>query len=223
MNKKGKFIVFEGGEGSGKTSALDYLKEELSGHRIIFTREPGGTPTAEQIRNLVLSRKVQLNDPLDERAELGLFGAARIQHIERVIKPALKQGMHVICDRFSASTYAYQVFAAQRSDLEGIFAILDEIFRGARIQKGKLEGALEPDLYILMDVDPEVGLARSAKRGDTNKFEDKLIEFHEQVRNGFFSYLSAKSHKVINNTSRDHKEVLEEVYRIVCTTLFSKE
>lgn len=222
MKKKGKFIVFEGGEGSGKTSAQEYLKKELAGHEIIFTREPGGTSTAERIRELVLSRDVQLNDPLTERAELGLFGSARIQHIEKVIRPALEQGVHVICDRFSASTYAYQVFATQRNDLEGIFAISDEIFRGAGVHQGKLEGALEPDLYILMDVDPEVGLGRSAKRGGTNKFEDKDIEFHERVRLGLFTYLSSRSYKMID-TSRSHGEVLEEVYHIVYDMLFPKE
>lgn len=222
MNTRGKFIVFEGGEGSGKTSAQEYLKKELAGHKIIFTREPGGTPTAERIRELVLSRDIQLNDPLTERAELGLFGSARIQHIERVIRPALEQGMHVICDRFSASTYAYQVVATQRNDLEGVFVVADEIFRGAGVQQGKLEGGLEPDLYVLMDVDPEVGLARSTKRGDTNKFEDKEIEFHERARLGLFTYLSERSHKIID-TSRSHSEVLEEVHRVVCMTLFSNK
>ncbi|MDO8572171.1 MAG: dTMP kinase [bacterium] len=222
MNKKGKFIVFEGGEGSGKTSAQEYLKKELSGHKIVFTREPGGTPTAEQIRDLVISRKVQSGDPLDERAEMGLFCSARIQHIERLIQPTLAQGIHVICDRFSASTYAYQVFASGRKDLEGIFYFLDKIFRGAKVQQGKLVDGLEPDLYILMDIDPVIGLGRSMRRGDTNKFEDKLSDFHERVRDGLFAYLSSKPHCVID-ASRDHKKVLEEVYRVVCTTLFSEE
>lgn len=171
------FIVLEGGEGAGKGSILKALAAELRarGCDPVVTREPGGAPETENIRALLVDERTADWDPL---CELMLLMADRAQHVARVIKPALAKGRHVVCDRFEASTYAYQ--GAGKGIDAGIIASLQ-----------KLAAAdIAPDLTILLDVDPTTGLARSARRlrcagSREGRFEALDIEFHRRVRDSF--------------------------------------
>lgn len=179
--KKGKFIVLEGGEGAGKGSCIeDLFKERLKDRNdILFTREPGGTPVAEEIRDLLLRKNVEnrKGEKIDALTELFLFCAARAQHIISAIKPILESGKHVICDRFDLSTIAYQIFGRERHDLGETFKQLNSIAKAG----------IEPDLLIYLDVDPKIGLARksASKDGICTRFDEEKLEFHYRVRQGY--------------------------------------
>ena len=207
MSKRGKFIVLEGGEGSGKTTCLNYLKEHLSGESIVYTREPGGTPVGQKLRAVLLEKGEGDLDPL---AEMLLFVADRAEHVKSVIKPALTSGRHVICDRFAASTYAYQIVANERPEWEELFRHLHQaIFAEA-----------EPDLYLVFDLDPEIGLARvGERRGESTRFDEKKIDYHKRVRQGLLQFTrEAKGNQVID-ASQPAKVVreiaLEAIRRII--------
>jgi dTMP kinase len=170
---RGLFITLEGGEGAGKTTQIARLKSALEGqgHKVITTREPGGTPGAEALRNLFIEHKGQ-GWPLP--AQLLLMFCARALHVAQVIRPALDRGEIVICDRFTDSTRAYQGYA--------------QGYDSDRLESVKMAaiGAFEPDLTFIFDIDPAEGLKRAGRRagaGDT--FEDKDIEFHQRLRAGF--------------------------------------
>ncbi|MGY3582159.1 dTMP kinase [Bradyrhizobium sp. USDA 4341] len=172
----GKFIVFEGGEGAGKSSHTAALAAvlESAGRRVLRTREPGGRPgvdvSIEQIRALLVTGDTKW-DPL---TELLLFAAARREHVTKVIVPALGAGTDVICDRFSDSSLAYQGHA------RGLPASVSETLRDIAC------GPLRPDLTLVIDVPPEIGLARSARRQtDATRFEQEDINFHHAVREAF--------------------------------------
>ena len=172
---RGRFITFEGGEGSGKSTQIKKLSERLTGakQRNIVTREPGGSPGAEIMRHLVLSGMGKLLGP---DAETLLFAAARDDHVRTVIQPALNQGTWVLCDRFSDSTRAYQG-------------------RVGHVEPGLLNamqrvtiGDLKPDLTIILDVPVEVGLKRAAARrgkGAPDRFEAEDLKFHEDLREAY--------------------------------------
>lgn len=168
------FITLEGPEGAGKTVHARRLAEELTtlGHQVRLTREPGGTDLGEQVRALVLAR-TEPGSPIEPRADALLFNAARAQLVEAVIRPALAAGEVVVCARFADSTLAYQGY--------GSGLPLDELRAIARIATG----GLEPDRTILLDLPPEVGLAR--KTNDArNRFESAFdLAFHRRVRDGF--------------------------------------
>lgn len=170
---RGIFITFEGGEGAGKTSLLEavYDKIEKKGLPVIKTREPGGTEIGQEIRNLVLHQKGQL-DPL---AELCLFLASRAQHVSNVILPALKAGKIVLCDRFNDSTAAYQGYA------RGLSMVLVGRFCKFITQD------LTPDLTICLDLDPEIGFQRVQKERKKiyDRIEEENIHFHQKVRKAF--------------------------------------
>ncbi|MEM7651378.1 MAG: dTMP kinase [Pseudomonadota bacterium] len=181
MSENGLFITFEGGEGSGKTTQINRLAQTLSqlGHKVITTREPGGTPEAEKVRELLVQRDGGEWTPM---SEILLLFAARIQHVHHIIKPALEEGKIVICDRFTDSTMAYQGYGHEM-DLEQIKSI-DELTLGG----------FKPDLTLILDIDPEEGLKRSDRRLAAEQFqvthrEDRYeqldIEFHKRLRNGF--------------------------------------
>lgn len=165
----GVFITFEGVEGAGKSTQIELAVKELeaAGHQVLVTREPGGSPLAERIRSLILDDQ---GDPPVGRAEMFLLQAARAQHVDRVIRPALAKGRVVVCDRFYDSTIAYQVFARG----------LDEESTRQAIQFA-VDG-LHPDLTLVLDMDPEAGLARQTER---NRMEAEALEFHQRVRAGF--------------------------------------
>ena len=171
MANAGRFIVIEGGEGAGKSRLLTALGERLAagGREVVLTREPGGTPLGEQIRSLVLS-EAAVGDHL---AELLLFEAARAHLTAAVIRPALERGAILICDRFAASSVAYQGFGRGlgREVVERANAIAT--------------GGLVPDLVLLLDLPVEAGLARRAGAGEANHFDREAVAFHERVRAGF--------------------------------------
>src|SRR6201994_491111 len=171
----GRFITFEGGEGSGKSTQIKMLAEHLNNARLrtIVTREPGGSPGAEIIRHLVLSGMGKLLGP---DAETLLFAAARDDHVRTVIKPALKQGIWVLCDRFSDSTRVYQGRLGQVAP-----AVLNAMERVTI-------GDLQPDLTIILDVPVEIGMQRAAaRRGSAaaDRFEAEDIQFHRELREGY--------------------------------------
>src|SRR5256885_5152825 len=168
---RGKFISFEGGEGSGKSTQIKILAERLNVARLraIVTREPGGSPGAEIIRHVVLSGMGKL---LGAEAETLLFAAARDDHVRTVIEPALSQGIWVLCDRFSDSTRAYQGRLGKVSP-----GVLNAMQRGTI-------GDLKPDLTIILDIPVEIGLQRTAKRrgsGAPDRYEAEVLRFHPEL------------------------------------------
>ncbi|MEW5249862.1 dTMP kinase [Microbulbifer discodermiae] len=167
--KRGKLITLEGGEGVGKSTNLLFITRwlEQRGVGFVQTREPGGTPLAEQLRELLLSRRKEQVDPT---AELLMVFAARAQHLAEVIQPALTRGEWVICDRFTDATYAYQ----------GGGRGLDGVLIGQLEQM--VQGELRPDKVLLLDLDPQVGLKRAAGTGAADRFESEQIAFFERVR-----------------------------------------
>lgn len=173
-----KLITFEGGEGCGKSTQIKLLAEYLGAKNITFTqtREPGGTESAEQIRELLVTGD---KDKWNGVTEILLHYAARIEHVEKLIKPALKKGEIVISDRFFDSTIAYQGYG-HKVDLKVI----------EKIQKAVL-GNFSPDLTFVFDIPPEKGLARAGKRfedqndSSEDRYETMDLEFHEGVRKGF--------------------------------------
>jgi dTMP kinase len=163
---RGLFVAFEGGEASGKSTQARRLAARLDA---VLTREPGGTPTGEQIRALLLDP----GNVVDVRAEALLMAAARAQHVHEVIEPALAAGRHVVTDRFTASSLAYQGF--------GRGLPLEEV----RALSAFATGGLEPDLYVLLDLAPEVAGARRSREHD--RMEAAGEAFHQKVRDGFRS------------------------------------
>lgn len=172
IHESGKFITFEGPDGSGKTGQLDLLAEELiqAGYPILTTREPGGTPIGDQIRATLLDLK---NTAMVDRTEALLYQAARAQLVDEVIKPHLASGGVVLCDRYADSTLAYQGYGHQNT-LESLRGIIHYA-----------TGGLTPDLTILMDLAPEVGLQRRLDAGGVNRLDAYDIEFHHRVREGY--------------------------------------
>src|SRR5262249_9748245 len=172
---RGKFISFEGGEGSGKSTQIKLLAERLEAAklRVVVTREPGGSPGAEIIRHVVLSGMGKLLGP---DAETLLFAAARDDHVHTVIQPALNQGTWVLCDRFSDSTRAYQ--GRLGNVLPGVLNAMQRV----------TIGDLKPDLTIILDVPVEIGLKRAAVRrsaGTPDRFESEDIKFHQDLRDAY--------------------------------------
>ena len=174
----GRFITIEGGEGAGKSTALSFLADELTaqGISVLQTREPGGTPLAEAIRRNLLS--VDEEAPV-EMAELLLVFAARAQHLAKVIEPALGQGQWVLCDRFTDATYAYQ--GAGRGLSAELIGKLETLAQGDR----------HPDTVILLDMPPQIGLARARARGALDRFEQEEQAFFERVRQGYLERAAA--------------------------------
>lgn len=174
MSAKGRFISFEGIDGSGKSTQARLLADHLraQGHDVVLTREPGGSPGAEEIRALVLQGDP---DRWSAETELLLFTAARRDHMERLITPALAAGKIVICDRFADSTRMYQ--GLSRGDLRGTVDALHALMIGR-----------EPDLTILIDMDPTEGLARAkGRQGSEERFEDFGTDLQVAMRAGFLS------------------------------------
>lgn len=173
--RRGRFVTLEGPEGSGKTTAARHLVSWLRerGLRTVLTKEPGGTPLGEEVRRLVLHMR-GMSDDLDPRADALLYAAGRAQHVARVIRPALERGEWVVCARYIDSSLAYQG-AGYGNDIGAL----------RRLQEFATDGLL-PDLTILLDVPVEIGLARTRRRGEWNRFEDtEEIAFFEAVRAGY--------------------------------------
>jgi dTMP kinase len=172
---RGRFITFEGGEGSGKSTQIKILAERLNAAKLraIVTREPGGSPGAEIVRHLVLSGMGKM---LGAYAETLLFAAARDDHVHTVIRPALEQGIWVLCDRFADSTRAYQ--GRLGSVLPGVLNAMERV----------TIGDLKPDLTVILDVPVEVGMQRAAARRGSDapdRFEGEGVAFHQKLRDAY--------------------------------------
>ncbi len=166
---RGKFLTIEGTEGVGKSTNLAFVRDWLQakGIEVVVTREPGGTPLAEEIRSLLLAKR---DESVDETAELLLIFAARAQHIAQVIQPALARGAWVLSDRFTDATYAYQ--GGGRGLSTNIITQLEQL----------VQGDLRPDLTFILDIDVELGLNRARQRGELDRFESETMAFFERVR-----------------------------------------
>ncbi|MDR6625506.1 dTMP kinase [Caulobacter segnis] len=169
---QGFFISFEGGEGAGKSTQIRRLAERLraAGHDVVVTREPGGSPGAEAIRELLVNGAADRWSPVTETL---LMYAARRDHIERVIRPALSRGAIVLCDRFADSTRAYQ--GAGGDAPASLIASLEDHVLGGTV----------PDLTLILDLPPDIGLQRAEVRGGAARFESKGLPFHERLRAGY--------------------------------------
>jgi dTMP kinase len=202
---KGTFITLEGPEGAGKTVLARRLAEALEqrGHTVRLTREPGGTPLGERVRALLLERSSG-DLAIDARADALLFNAARAQLVAEVIRPALEAGEIVLCARFADSTLAYQGYGAGLP--------IDQLRAIAEVATG----GLAPDLTILLDVDPEVGLRRKAP-GARNRFEASFdLDFHRRVRSGFLELSGQEPERwrVVDST-RHVDRVFEDLLSVV--------
>jgi len=199
LNLSGKFISFEGIDGCGKSTQAKILSEELisCGHKILLTREPGGSDGAEEIRNLLLTGNT---DRWSAETEILLFTAARRDHLERTILPALENGLAVICDRFSDSTRVYQ--GVTRGDLRNLVDQLDS----AMIPR-------QPDITVLIDLDPTISLARAIERSNKEaRFEDFGVEMQIKLRKGFLTLAHEFPNRfMVIDGSRNEAEVAENI------------
>lgn len=179
---KGLFITVEGAEGVGKSTNIAFIRDALQskGLDVIVTREPGGTEMAEEIREVLLKNR---DESVAESAELLLMFAARAQHIESLIKPALLQGKWVISDRFTDATYAYQ--GGGRGVDANKIGILENF----------VQGGFRPDKTILLDAPVEIGMARAHKRGELDRFENQKLAFFEKVRRVYLERLEAEPNR----------------------------
>ena len=201
----GKFITLEGGEGAGKSTQARLLKTALErrGRSVVLTREPGGSPGAEEIRRLLVEGEPERWTPL---AETLLFLAARADHVARAIHPALERGDWVISDRFSDSTIVYQGLA------RGI-----GVEKARALQEAALPG-VAPDLTVILDIDPEAGLARAHKRktATENRFERFDDGFHQKLRDGFLQVAAREPKRcVVVNAARSESDVAAAIWRAV--------
>ena len=202
---RGRLITLEGIEGSGKSTQIRHLAKVLTqrGYRVLQTREPGGTATAEAIRHILLTASSK--EPVTPKAEALLILAARCQHVTHLIRPALRRGTVVLCDRFADSTLAYQGFA-RGLDLHWL-----------RAANEVATGGLTPDLTLVLDLPVSVGLARRrADRGQQNRLDRETERFHRKVRRGFLALAAqAPGRMRIVNANRSAQEVQDELTTIV--------
>jgi len=203
---RGRFITFEGGEGTGKSTHAALLAERLKafGVGVHLTREPGGSPGAEILRYVILSGVAK---PLGAEAEAMLFAAARDDHLKTVIRPALERGIWVICDRLADSTRVYQ----------GVAGEVDS--RSIRALERIVVGDTKPDLTCILDVPAAVGMQRAAKRRGDNgadRFENEALAFHEKLRDGFLMLAASEPERcVLIDATVPKEDVAEQIWRIV--------
>ena len=203
QSKPGKFITFEGPDGSGKTAQMDILAELLiqDGYPILATREPGGTFIGDQIRETLLDLK---NTAMVDRTEALLYQAARAQLVDEIIKPHLAKGGIVLCDRYADSTMAYQGYG-HRNTVESLQGIIHYA-----------TGGLTPDLTLLLDLEPEVGLQRRLDAGGLNRLDAYDINFHHRVRAGYLELVKADPDRwIIVDAGRPIEEVQAELWKIL--------
>jgi dTMP kinase len=203
VTAKSAFISFEGIDGSGKTTQLELLAEQLrtEGHQVLLTREPGGSPGAEEIRTLVLQGNP---DRWSAETELLLFTAARRDHLERTILPALAAGKIVLCDRFADSTRMYQ--GLSRGDLRQAVDTLHALMIGT-----------EPDLTVLIDINPALGLRRAKSRhGTEERFEDFGESLQARMRQGFLTLAAEQPHRIrVVDGDRSIEDVAQDISNLV--------
>ena len=200
---RGHFIVVEGLEGAGKSTALDVIKQTLAAHvhDLILTREPGGTRVGEIVRGMI--KESIPTDPLDSRAELLLFYAARVQLLEQVIRPALNRGAWVLADRFELSTFAYQ--GGGRKLDETMISQLSSF----------CVGDLTADLTIFLDVSPELGLKRAGLRGAMDRIEQESLAFFRAVHDAYHDHIKTMPNVVVIDASQP----LDVVRQSIATAL----
>jgi dTMP kinase len=203
---RGRFITFEGGEGAGKSVQAKRLEEKLKslGVEVVRTREPGGSPQAEALRDAILSGFAAQFGP---EGEALLFGAARIDHLDKTILPALVRGAWVVCDRFADSTRAYQGVAGNLPP--GYIARLEQVVVGAN----------KPDLTLILDIPAETGLKRAAKRrgkGGADRFEAEALAFHQTLRRAFLDIAAAEPQRcAVIDALKSPKDVTAAIWAIV--------
>ncbi len=206
---RGKFITIEGTEGVGKSTNLAFVRDWLEAQKIevVVTREPGGTPLAEEIRGLLLAKR---EEPVDETAELLLVFAARAQHIAQVIEPALARGAWVLSDRFTDATYAYQ--GGGRGLSKQTITQLEVL----------VQGELRPDLTLILDIDVELGLNRARQRGELDRFESETMAFFERVRSAYRARAEqAKDRYAVINAGQDLTAVQADISKVLRAMLVS--
>lgn len=207
---RGRFITFEGGEGTGKSTQAALLASRIKSFGIgaMLTREPGGSPGAEIMRYILLSGAVR---PLGANAEAVLFAAARDDHLSTLIRPALEQGKWVVCDRFADSTRIYQ----------GVAGKVDPL--AIKAMERIIVGETKPDLTFILDVPVKEGMKRAAARrgkGDADRFEAEAVAFHEKLRDGFLTLAGSEPQRcVLIDSTLPKEEVAEQIWRVVVKKL----
>ncbi|WP_294892527.1 dTMP kinase [uncultured Gilliamella sp.] len=206
----GKFIVIEGLEGAGKTTAINTVARILKQHHIAdlqFTREPGGTPIAEALRNII--KNGLDNEPLTDKAELLMLYAARIQLVDNVIKPALKMGKWVIGDRHDLSTQAYQGGGRQ----------IDKVF--IETLQAQVLGNFKPDLTLYLDIVPELGLMRAKSRGQLDRIEQQSLLFFERIRQRYLQLAERDNTIVTIDANKSIEEVTAQIETVLNSWLIN--
>lgn len=205
------FITFEGGDGSGKSTQVNLLKDYLDNlnFETIKTREPGGTPSAEILRDLLTTGEVEKWTPMSEAL---LMWASRYEHLIQVIEPALNSGKNVICDRFYDSTYAYQGVAHNLG--------IDKMEKLKKI----IIGDIEPDVTFVLDIDPKVGLKRSLDRSNQeNRFESYNIDFHNKIRSAFLEIAKKNKNRcVVVDASLNEQEINNLIINVINNLITDK-
>ena len=205
------FITFEGGDGSGKSTQVNLLKDYLDNlnFETIKTREPGGTPSAEILRDLLTTGEVEKWTPMSEAL---LMWASRYEHLIQVIEPALNSGKNVICDRFYDSTYAYQGVAHNLG--------IDKMEKLKKI----IIGDIEPDVTFVLDIDPKVGLKRSLDRSNQeNRFESYNIDFHNKIRSAFLEIAKKNKNRcVVVDASLNDQEINNLIITVIDNLITDK-
>ncbi|MBQ0784739.1 MAG: dTMP kinase [Amphritea sp.] len=207
----GRFITLEGTEGVGKSTNLKFIESVLQQHQISYqlTREPGGTPLAEQVRELLLANR---DEQVADDAELLLVFAARAQHLEQVIRPTLATGDWILCDRFTDATFAYQ--GGGRGLSKEMIGQLELM-----VQRG-----LQPDLTILLDLPVEIGLARASERGELDRFENERLGFFVKVREAYLERAAADPQRfAVIDASGTLEQVQQQIAEVLHHYLESQE
>ena len=210
MIKRGYFITLEGVEGTGKSTHIEFVTQYLRnrGERVLSTREPGGTPIGEEIRELLLASHLP---PMDAYTELLLMFAARVEHVSKVIRPALAEGKCVVSDRFYDASYAYQGYG-RNVDLDQIYSL----------QKITI-GDLQPDLTILLDVSLSVSMERVTERGNPDRFEKEQNDFHRRVRNGYLEWANKHQQRICVIDANQSIDNVQKSIETKLTNLFAGE
>ncbi|MGK0273610.1 MAG: dTMP kinase [Cocleimonas sp.] len=206
-DSNGLFITFEGVEGAGKTTNIEYIAEKIkaSGHEILLTREPGGTELSEAIRELLISKEYP---EMHVTTELLLMFAARSEHLNKKILPAINEGKWVLCDRFTDATFAYQ--GGGRGISETTISTLETL----------VQGTLKPDFTFLFDLNAEIGLARAKNRGETDRFEQQHIDFFNRVRAKYLAMAEIEKHRYrIVNAEHDLSTVQIQISQLLTEIL----
>ncbi len=211
---RGRFITFEGGEGAGKSTQVRRLVARLqaAGHDVVATREPGGSPGAEALRHVILSGAAE---PFGPRMEALLFAAARSDHVEQVIRPALERGMVVLCDRYLDSSRVYQ--GGSNPDDQAFVAALERI---------AINGMM-PDMTLILDIEAEEGMRRASARradGSVDRFEKEALEIHEQRREAYLAIAAREPDRcIVIDASPNENDVDEVVTAAVFAALEARE